>query len=152
MHITENYPTVVDPCVYCGRSTAFGSGNGLFVNRIGVDDGWGCAECAGYECDECGEQIYLDCEIRVEYTDAEGEYHYGNYHDECYDIKKHGRAYGEENLFCDNCGAPQDDEDTYFYETSPWDVASANAGESVALCEACNEGLRAGKKWDELGY
>lgn len=45
-----------DRCVYCARSTAFGSG--LFVNRIGADsewttihdtpvwvDGWMCVEC-----------------------------------------------------------------------------------------------------------
>ena len=71
--------TTIDQCVYCHRSTAFGSGNGLFVNRIPVDDGWGCAECSGFECDECGEQIYLDSEVRVEGYD-EGKYLYGNYH------------------------------------------------------------------------
>lgn len=145
MNITENYPEVIDPCVYCGRSTAFGSGNGLFVNRIGVDDGWGCAECSGYECDECGEQIYLDCEIRI-VNDHGNAY----YHEDCYNITKHGRAIPDESLFCDNCGEPQEEADTYFYEASPWDVASANAGESVALCEACHDGLSAGKKWDEL--
>ena len=32
-----------DPCVHCGKSTAFGSGR--FVDRIGYDDGWACAEC-----------------------------------------------------------------------------------------------------------
>lgn len=32
-----------DACVYCGRSTAFGSGR--FVNRIPADDGWMCEEC-----------------------------------------------------------------------------------------------------------
>lgn len=84
---TEN-DQVIDPCVYCGESTSFGSGR--FVNRIGVDDGWGCAECSGYECDECEQQIYIDCEIRVEYTDEHGEYHYGNYHEECYNREKHG--------------------------------------------------------------
>ena len=90
MNITEQVMGTVDPCVYCARSTAFGSGNGLFVNRIGVDDGWGCAECSGFECDECDKSIYLDCEIRVEYTDAQGAYHYGNYHEECYNPEKHG--------------------------------------------------------------
>ena len=47
---------VGDLCVYCARSTAFGSG--LFVNRIGADsqwttmndelvwvDGWMCPDC-----------------------------------------------------------------------------------------------------------
>ncbi len=79
-----------DQCVYCERSTAFNSGEGLFVNRIPSDDGWACAECAGFECDECDKQIYLDTETRVDYTDSEGVFHYGNYHEECYDEKKHG--------------------------------------------------------------
>jgi hypothetical protein len=77
-----------EDCIYCGESTAMGDGK--FVNRISADDGWACAECAGYECDECHENIYLDCEVRVEYEDSDGNYHYGNYHEECYDEKKHG--------------------------------------------------------------
>ncbi len=83
--------TTIDPCVYCQRSTAFGSGNGLFVNRIPVDDGWGCAECSGFECDECGKQIYLDTEVRVESVKG-NIYNYGNYHTECYNKTKHGEA------------------------------------------------------------
>jgi len=79
---------VSDPCVHCDKSTAMGSGK--FVNRIPVDDGWGCAECSGYECDECGTQIYLDSEIRVEYTDTDGTGHYGNYHEICHSVSKHG--------------------------------------------------------------
>lgn len=81
---------VKDPCVYCGRSTALGSG--LFVNRIGADredyhegtyvDGYACAECAGFDCDECGQSIYLDTEVRTE--------PYGNYHEHCYNEEKHG--------------------------------------------------------------
>jgi hypothetical protein len=90
MNVAEQALGTVDPCVYCKRSTAFGAGFGLFVNRIPVDDGWGCAECSGFECDECNQQIYIDCEIRVEFTDEEGNYHYGNYHEECYDSEKHG--------------------------------------------------------------
>jgi hypothetical protein len=62
-----------DLCTDCGRDTAFGSGNGLFVNRIpsGADgqlildggddvtlditiDGYMCPECQMVECDECG--------------------------------------------------------------------------------------------------
>ena len=63
-----------DLCTHCGRDTAFGSGNGLFVNRIpsstdgelilasfdlddGLDitiDGYMCPECQMVECDECG--------------------------------------------------------------------------------------------------
>ena len=81
---------VVEPCVYCGRSTAIGSG--LFVNRIGADrddfysgayiDGYACAECAGFTCDECDESIYLDTEVRTK--------DYGNYHEHCYNQSKHG--------------------------------------------------------------
>lgn len=65
-------PEVIDPCVYCGESTAFGSGR--FVNRIGVDDGWGCAECSGFECDACDQQIVLDCDFGD--RNGEGHYHY----------------------------------------------------------------------------
>lgn len=61
-----------DPCVYCGESTAFGYGR--FVNRLPVDDGWGCAECSGFLCDKCGELIYLDEEITTET---------GDYHESC---------------------------------------------------------------------
>jgi hypothetical protein len=92
MKVDTETDQVIDPCAYCGRSTAFGAGDGLFVNRIGVDDGWGCAECAGFECDECGQQIYLDCEIRVDYEDENNVFHYGNYHEECYDEGKHGQS------------------------------------------------------------
>ena len=61
-------------CTHCGISTAFNSGNGLFVNRIpsnadgklllsGGDDvpvdveieGYMCINCQSVECDECGE-------------------------------------------------------------------------------------------------
>ena len=98
--------TTTDNCVYCGESTAFGATRadgsliGKFINRIPVDngewDGWGCAECSGFECDECEKQIYLDHETRVEFEDEDGKYHYGNYHTECYDESKHGIAnYGE---------------------------------------------------------
>lgn len=83
----------MDICRICGCDTAFGSGN--FVNRIPDDDGWLCAMCAGYDCDECGEQIAVDCEIRVDYTDDMGKWHYGNYHEDCYDYAKHGSAITE---------------------------------------------------------
>ena len=39
---------LIDPCVECGLSTAFGSGK--FVDRIPTDDGYKCAICAGMEC------------------------------------------------------------------------------------------------------
>jgi hypothetical protein len=80
--------TELDPCIYCGESTAMGDGK--FVNRIPADDGWACAECAGYECDECHQNIYLDTETRVDY-EANGVYHYGNYHEDCYNEEKHGK-------------------------------------------------------------
>ena len=83
-----------EDCIYCQRSTALGSGEGLFVNRISADDGWACAECAGYECDECRQNIYLDTEVRVDY-EKDGKYHYGNYHEDCYNEAKHGpKAWG----------------------------------------------------------
>ena len=78
-----------DACVFCKRSTAFNSGDGLFFNRIPTDDGWACAECAGFECDECEQQIYLDTEVRVDYQ-KDGVFHYGNYHEDCYSFLKHG--------------------------------------------------------------
>lgn len=72
----------IDPCVYCGFSTAFGSGK--FVNRIPVDNGWGCAECSGFLCDLCGELIYLDEEV----TDKD----LNDYHQNCFKIlKKKGK-------------------------------------------------------------
>lgn len=67
---------ILDPCVYCGKSTAFGSGR--FVNRLSVDDGWGCAECSGFACDKCDQQIYLDEDV----TDEKGN---GHYHKTCLD-------------------------------------------------------------------
>lgn len=70
---------VIDPCYYCGKSTAFGSGR--FVNRLPVEDGWGCAECSGFCCDACDKQIYLDCDVR----DAEGYF----YHATCLPVEKH---------------------------------------------------------------
>lgn len=84
-----------DPCVWCGHPTALG--HGRFVNRIPAvtddADGYACAECAGYECDECGEQIYLDHEVRVDFTDPlTGLYRYGNYHERCYTAEIHGPA------------------------------------------------------------
>ena len=48
----------IDPCVHCGESTAFGYGK--FVNRLGWDAGWSCAECASLDCDICDEKITLD--------------------------------------------------------------------------------------------
>lgn len=52
---------VIDACVHCGESTAFGSGR--FVNRVGADDGWSCAECLSFDCDRCGEVIAFNEDI-----------------------------------------------------------------------------------------
>ena len=43
-YVIKDAMTIIDPCVHCGESTAFGYGK--FVNRLGWDDGWSCAECA----------------------------------------------------------------------------------------------------------
>ncbi len=64
----------IDPCVHCGESTAFGYGK--FVNRLGWDDGWSCAECAGYDCDVCDKSIYLDEDRRWNNSKA-------HVHEEC---------------------------------------------------------------------
>lgn len=63
-----------DPCVYCGEPTAFGSGR--FVNRIPADtyddetgeyrDGFACAECLAFDCNDCDQPIPLDEDIYVE--------------------------------------------------------------------------------------
>ena len=80
-----------DPCLDCGTPTLKvmtmddGSTVGIGVNRLGyIDsnkniDGWLCGNCAGYECDGCGKNIYLDEDISVELEDA-GSY---KYHEEC---------------------------------------------------------------------
>lgn len=70
---------MLDPCTYCGESTAFGFGK--FVNRLSVDDGWGCAECSGFSCAECDKQIYLDADV----SDESGEH----YHTECLPVGEH---------------------------------------------------------------
>ena len=47
-------------CTSCGRDTAMGNGNGLFVNRIPSDtdtqSGWLCVDCQLVECDSCNVQ------------------------------------------------------------------------------------------------
>ena len=57
-YVIKDAMTIIDPCVHCGESTAFGSGK--FVNRLGWDDGWSCATCASFDCDICDEKITLD--------------------------------------------------------------------------------------------
>ena len=78
---------VNDPCLDCTTSTlgvmtmADGSTVGIGINRLFVDwgdrSGYLCGECAGYECDGCGKNIYLDEDITIE-TESNGneKYHY----------------------------------------------------------------------------
>ena len=76
--------TIIDPCIHCGKSTAFGSGR--FVNRIPADadyeskdedgnvvykdgeyrDGYSCPHCAGPDCSRCDKSIYIDEDITPE--------------------------------------------------------------------------------------
>lgn len=44
-------------------------------------------------------------------------------------------------LYCDHCGAQTDTEKMYHYERLPWDIDSANAGESGSVCELCQHNL-----------
>lgn len=52
-----------DDCQLCGESTSPGSGK--WVNRLGFDEGWACAECLSMECDRCEEMIALDEDMCV---------------------------------------------------------------------------------------
>lgn len=51
---------------------------GHFVNRTPCDDGWLCGYCGGFECYECGEDIYVDSEVRLNYS---GDSY--NIHEDC---------------------------------------------------------------------
>ena len=80
-----------DPCLECGTPTlgvltmADGSTIGIGISRLGYSDpnkdidGWLCGSCAGYECDSCGENIFLDEDITI--VNAEGWNE--KYHDDC---------------------------------------------------------------------
>ena len=79
-----------DPCLECGTPTlgvltmADGSTVGIGINRLFYDEGdregYRCGECAGYECDSCGKNIYLDEDITVVQGKEEANY---KYHEEC---------------------------------------------------------------------
>jgi hypothetical protein len=60
-----------------------GSTIGIGINRLNyIDngiDGWLCGNCAGYECDGCGKNIYLDEDITVVNEDGNND----KYHEEC---------------------------------------------------------------------
>ena len=78
-----------DPCLDCGKPTlgiltmADGSTVGIGIDRLSCDDGeqngWRCGECAGYECDSCGKNIYLDMDITVVNENGYND----KYHEEC---------------------------------------------------------------------
>lgn len=57
----DKQSSIKDPCVHCGKSTAFGSGR--FVDRIGYDDGWACAECM--TIDETYDEIRLILDKKI---------------------------------------------------------------------------------------
>ena len=79
-----------DPCLECGKPTLGiltlddGSTVGIGMNRLSYSDfnngidGWLCGECAGYECEACGENIYLDEDITIVLPphDHNAKYHY----------------------------------------------------------------------------
>jgi hypothetical protein len=62
---------------------ADGSTVGIGINRLFYDEGnregYRCGECAGHECDSCGENIFLDEDITI--VNAEGWN--DKYHDDC---------------------------------------------------------------------
>ena len=76
--VVDGRAEYLDPCVHCGHSTVFGSGR--YVNRIPVDDGWGCAACSGFECDRCFKQIYLDADVTADQCDGGDEFTDGAVH------------------------------------------------------------------------
>ena len=50
-------------------------------------------------------------------------------------------------MFCDNCADPLAESVSWNFSCVPWNVASANAGESACLCESCvNKMLQADKE------
>jgi hypothetical protein len=78
-----------DPCLDCGTPTLGvitmdnGATYGIGINRLFCDEGdregYRCGECAGYECDACGKNIYLDMDIQIETENYGNEF----YHEEC---------------------------------------------------------------------
>lgn len=85
---------IKDLCTHCGEDTAPNSGK--FVNRIPSGheweitlpsgdeitinvNGWMCADCAAYECDECGESIPMDEDVCVYHP----TFHFMRLHEEC---------------------------------------------------------------------
>lgn len=106
-----------DRCTHCGEDTSFGSGN--FVNRIPsqtdlttatewmlnstiavqpkIGDtvtGYMCAECQCYECETCGEPVWIEDEVK----DATGLTH----HASCLPQPLHA-SYGDNSCACALC-------------------------------------------------
>jgi hypothetical protein len=80
---SNNMEILHDPCIDCGKPTlgvmtmADGSTVGIGINRLSYDDGWRCGECAGYECDACEKNIYLDEDITIDMGEnGNNRYHY----------------------------------------------------------------------------
>lgn len=80
-----------DPCLECGIDTlklitfTDGTTSTIGINRLPTDDGYLCGNCAGFECDSCGQRIYLDEDITVEEDDETKEYagHTYKFHYDC---------------------------------------------------------------------
>jgi hypothetical protein len=45
-------------------------------------------------------------------------------------------------VYCDNCGVTLRHSEAHFYGSLPWDVASANEGESGILCSECKKSFQ----------
>ena len=103
-----------DPCLECGTPTlgvltmADGSTIGIGMSRLpaygwgseGIGDegrdGYLCGSCAGYECDSCGENIFLDEDITVVNEDGQDE----KYHDDCLTPELRALAIEQGELEC----------------------------------------------------
>ena len=48
--------------------------------------------------------------------------------------------------YCDNCGKPLEGNLFFVYHELPWDIDSANKGESGVVCSSCVEKLQRGDK------
>ncbi len=74
-------------CTNCGRDTAMGNGNGLFVDRIpsetDTQSGWMCVECQLVKCDRCNKET-------INYTIDDGFV----FCDDCYKLNKIGDQSG----------------------------------------------------------
>lgn len=65
-------------CVHCGKDTAAGSNR--FDDRLPTDDGYACGYCAGYSCDRCERQIYLNADVTADECGGGDEFADGAVH------------------------------------------------------------------------